>query len=223
VRRRLAPIAVDDRAVEIAPPDHALRRLEPPPVDHAGVTIAPAITDRALPLDAQPVDLEGVYLAPPVDVVPVGLAGTLFAERVRAVRIPGAEIHEMPLVTAPIRSPAARLRPPDVIGEHPERVARMFRRATPVERLPADYVRECVRRLYRQSGLSSPAELGLVGIFERIPGGAVHAVSQHPRGVVLRLDHRARAHPATLVVGKRRRDGVLVTAEVEPRPARTAC
>jgi hypothetical protein len=73
-----------------------------------------------------------------------------------------------------------------------------------------------VTRLYRQSGLSSPAELALIGIFERIPGGAVRAVSPHARGVVLRVDWRARAHPATLVVGKRRRDGALLTAEVEP-------
>jgi hypothetical protein len=78
-------------------------------------------------------------------------------------------------------------------------------------------VKECVRRLYRQSGLGSPAQLGLVGIFERVPGGAVRAVSQHPNGVILRLDPQARAVPATLVVGKRRRDGQLITAEVPPR------
>ena len=69
----------------------------------------------------------------------------------------------------------------------------MFRRATPLERLPPEHVRECVTRLYRQSGLRSPAELTLVGIFERVPGGVVHAVSPQPSGVVLRLDHRGKA------------------------------
>ena len=92
----------------------------------------------------------------------------------------------------------------------------MFRRATPLDRLPPEHVRECVTRLYRQSGLRSPAELTLVGIFERVPGGVVHAVSPQPSGVVLRLDHRGKPRPATLVVGKRRRDGTLLTAEVEP-------
>jgi hypothetical protein len=74
-----------------------------------------------------------------------------------------------------------------------------------------------VTRLYRQSGLSSPAGLALLGIFQRIPGGAVHAVTPHPNGVVLRVDWRAKPRPATLVVGKRRRDGALLTVEVEPR------
>jgi hypothetical protein len=93
----------------------------------------------------------------------------------------------------------------------------MFRRATPPDRLPPEHVRECVTRLYRQSGLTSPAELALLGIFQRVPGGAVHAVTPHPHGVVLRVDWRATPRPATLVVGKRRRDGALLTVEVEPR------
>ena len=146
----------------------------------------------------------GVELAPAVDLVPVRLAGSLFAERTRQVRFDPPRLEAMPLVDAAIESPPAQPGPAEVVVQHPDRLARMFRRATPLDRLPPEHVRECVTRLYRQSGLRSPAELTLVGIFERVPGGVVHAVSPQPSGVVLRLDYRgdaASARPSSWASG----------------------
>jgi hypothetical protein len=215
-RRRLAPVAVELRELALAPADDGLRTVEPPPVAGAGVAVAPGVDTATLPLDGEPIDVLGVELAPPVDVVPVRLVGSLFAERRRDVRFDPPRLEAMPLVDAAIESPPAQPGPAEVVVQHPDRLARMFRRATPLDGLPPEHVRECVTRLYRQSGLRSPAELTLVGIFERVPGGVVHAVSPQPSGVVLRLDYRGTPRPATLVVGKRRRDGALLTVEVEP-------
>ena len=107
-RRRLAPVAVELRELALAPADDGLRTVEPPPVAVAGVAVAPELETAALALDDEPVDVLGVELAPPVDVIPVRLAGSLFAERTREVRFDPPRLEAMPLVAAPIESPPAR-------------------------------------------------------------------------------------------------------------------
>jgi hypothetical protein len=54
----------------------------------------------------------------------------------------------------------------------------------------------------------------LVGVYDRVPIGAIAGAATTPRGLQLRLQPGARATPGLLVVGRRRSSGALVTVEV---------
>jgi len=62
-------------------------------------------------------------------------------------------------------------------------------------------------------------DLALVGIYDRVPVGAIAGASATPGGLELRLTAGTRARRGHLVVGRRRSSGALVTAEVSSQVA----
>jgi hypothetical protein len=80
--------------------------------------------------------------------------------------------------------------------------------------LAPDVLRRCLEALFRSSGASSTSDLRLVGIYPRVPVGAIRGVSLGERGAVdLRLEPGPAA-PGMLVVGRRVSSGQLATCEV---------
>jgi hypothetical protein len=75
-------------------------------------------------------------------------------------------------------------------------------------------LREHLLALFRASRCSSPAELQLVGIYDRVPGGAIGSVAVDGEELVLRLVRGRRARPTRLVVGRVRVTEQLVTVEI---------
>lgn len=68
--------------------------------------------------------------------------------------------------------------------------------------------------LFRASGAASPRDLQLVGIYRRVPGGAIREIALDGDAVQVRVDPRRRARAATLVVGRTQNGGNLVTVEL---------
>jgi hypothetical protein len=84
----------------------------------------------------------------------------------------------------------------------------------PLERIERPLLRECLEALYRASGGADANDLALVGVYDRVPVGAIASASATPAGLELRLTAGTRARRGHLVVGRRRSSGALVTAEV---------
>ena len=76
--------------------------------------------------------------------------------------------------------------------------AALVRRVTPLplERIERPLLRECLEALYRASGARDANDLALVGVYDRVPMGAIAGASATPHGLELRLDRRARARAA---------------------------
>jgi hypothetical protein len=191
-----------------------LRVVAPPAVDATTVELSPPLASvPALPAEPA-VEVAADDLAPAADVLPLALAEPPFAIRRPAVaparpRLAAAEL------------PHAELRhPPVAVGEVPVRVARpvvlLERRCrpTPPASLAPAALRAHLTALVRRAGAANAGDLTLVGVFERVPGGAIRSVAVVEGGVQLRLDPSARPRPASLAVARRRSTGDLVTAEV---------
>jgi hypothetical protein len=164
--------------------------LEPPLDVHDG---APADPDVAV---AEP------ELWPAVDTLPVPPLVAVFALRSAPVRIEPPP----PRVVWPLAATVARGRPAHAYV--------VERRPTPASAFDAETLRAHLTRLVRASGAARPSDLQLVGIYERVPGGAIDAVATTPDGVAqLRVRQGARARRGTLVVGRLRSSGALVSVE----------
>jgi hypothetical protein len=155
---------------------------------------------------------------PAVDVVPASLVSATFALRRVELHFPPAVAETAELLRAESR-PVAILELPRSQAAHP--AAALVRRISP---LPLDQVqrpvlRECLEALYRSSGAADANDLALVGIYDRVPIGAIAGASATPHGLELRLRAGTRARRGLLVVGRRRASGALVTAEVATQVA----
>ena len=92
----------------------------------------------------------------------------------------------------------------------------LTRRVRPLvlEQIDRALFRECLEQLYRASGAATPDDLALVGIYDRVPVGAIVGAAATQHGMELHLRAGAKARAGLLVVGRRRASGALVTAEV---------
>ena len=123
-----------------------------------------------------------------------------------------------------LRSAPVRIEPPPprvvwplaakVARGRPARAYVVERRPTPASALDAETLRAHLTRLVRASGAARPTDLALVGIYERVPAGAIEAVATTPDGMAqLRVRRGARARRGTLIVGRLRSSGALVSVE----------
>ena len=76
--------------------------------------------------------------------------------------------------------------------------AGLARRVRPLvlEQIDRPLLRECLEALYRASGAATPDDLALVGVYDRVPVGAIAGAAATPHGLELRLRRRQRAHGA---------------------------
>jgi hypothetical protein len=120
----------------------------------------------------------------------------------------------MPLLETRCAAPPAQLEPPPVVRARPAAVEVMRRRPTPPGDVSQAVLREHLLALFRASRCSSPSELQLVGIYDRVPGGAIGSVAVDDRDLVIRLVPGRRSRPTRLVVGRVRATEKLVTVEI---------
>ena len=149
-----------------------------------------------------------------VDVLPTALVAEQFAIRSRDVRFRAARVDAMSLLTAEARSPAVVLEPPPSAPARPAILDLVRRRATPVSDVPRELLQRWLLALYRASGAASPADLELVGAFERVPGGAIQSIAIDRGELAIRVNPGARPRAATLVVGRRRGSSDLIPVEL---------
>jgi hypothetical protein len=193
-------------------------RLADPVPDTGIVVLAPTLECalHALVPDVPPTPQ--FPLAPAVDVVPASLVGATFALRHVELRFPPPHAERAELFGAETRSiPIPTLRPS--LAARP--AAALVRRVwpMPLERIERPLLRECLEALYRASGAADANDLALVGVYDRVPVGAIAGASATPGGLELRLTAGVRARRGHLVVGRRRASGALVTAEVPSQVA----
>jgi hypothetical protein len=120
----------------------------------------------------------------------------------------------MPLLDATEASPEARIELPVIQEARPAALELMRRRPTPPGAVSKDQLRSYLLALFKASRLSSPAALELVGIYDRVPGGAIGSVAVDAGSLVIRLVPGRRARPTTLVVGRVKASQQLVTVEI---------
>jgi hypothetical protein len=152
-------------------------------------------------------------LAPVVDVVPAALVGSVFALRRVELRFPALVSQPVPLFSAESRAvPIPAVEP----SRRSQPTAALVRRVSPMplESIDRALLRECLEELYRASNAPAPGDLTLVGVYDRVPVGAIAGAASTPTGLELRLRAGGGAKRGLLVVGRRRSTGVLVTAEV---------
>jgi hypothetical protein len=193
------------------------RLADPEPASH-GVGLAPDLESslHALVPDVPPTP--ELVLAPPVDVVPASLVGATFALRRVELRFAPPKAEQVELFTAETRAVAIPVLPSSVAAQP---AAALVRRVwpLPLEQIQRPLLRECLEALYRASGTADANDLALVGVYERVPVGAIAGASATPSGLELRLRAGTRARRGHLVVGRRRASGALVTAEVPSQVA----
>jgi hypothetical protein len=198
---RAPAVPIEDVSLQIA---LTTATVEPPPV----ATLDGLPVTEVTVVDRED-DGEAVIVCEPdiwagVDVVAVDVTTVLFAERTPTVRIPRATV----------KSPAVRLEPQTPRRAKPDHLSMLRREATPPAAIAPDRLRAHLLALFKASRLSTPADLQLVGIFERVPGGVIASVAMDGDTVVIRATQGRRARPATLAVGRVRANEALVTAEV---------
>jgi hypothetical protein len=203
-------------ALEIDP--GASERLADPRPSTAAVTLPPELGGARYTLVPDVPPTSSFALAPVVDVVPASLVSTTFALRRVELRLPPAVAETAALLRAESR-PVSILELPPSQAAHP--AAALVRRITPLplDRVQRPVLRECLEALYRSSGTADANDLALVGIYDRVPIGAIAGASATPHGLELRLRAGSRARRGLLVVGRRRASGALVTAEVATQVA----
>jgi hypothetical protein len=198
-------------ALEIDPGETS--RLADPVPDTHGLSLPPSLesAEHALVPDIPPTP--SFDLAPPVDVVPASLVGETFALRRTELRFAAPVTQQIPLLAAETRS-VPTLEPPSSLAAQP--AAAVVRRVFPLqlEQIERPLLRECLEALYRASGASDANDLSLVGVYDRVPVGAIAGASATPACLELRLQPGVKARRGHLVVGRRRSSGALVTAEV---------
>ena len=195
-------------------------RLPDPRPPVAGVALAPALATRADPPVGDIPPTPAFELAPVVDVLPATLVGATFALRRVELRLVPSCAPPMPLLRAESRGvPIPELEP----SRRAQPAAALVRRVTPLplESIDRAFLRECLEQLYRASQAPSPGDLSLVGVYDRVPVGAIGGATSTPTGLELRLRPGPGVRRGVLVVGRRRSTGALVTAEVEVDPAAT--
>jgi hypothetical protein len=193
-------------------------RLADPLPETGNVTLAPALESSLLALVPDIPRTPQFPLAPPVDVVPASLVSATFALRRVELRFPPPKAEKAELFGSETRSvPIPSLAPS--LSARP--AAALVRRVSPMplERIERPLLRECLEALYRASGAADANDLALVGVYDRVPVGAIAGASATPAGLELRLTAGTRARRGHLVVGRRRSSGALVTAEVPSQVA----
>lgn len=211
-RRDRDDVSVVVPALEVAA---EVREVEPPPVTGVAVPLAPEVTvaelfdDGAVPVVVEPDIWETV------DVLPVALVETAFTIRSPSLRIAPAQLRSMEtLGDVAIAAPDARIAEPPVRKARPAAVELLRRRPTPPAAFPPAQLREHLVALFRSSRCSAPSDLTLVGIYEKVPGGAIGSVAVDGDTLVVRLVSGRRTRPATLVVGRVKATQELVTIEI---------
>jgi hypothetical protein len=179
-----------------------------------GAALAPRLVGEAHTLVPDVPPTPSFALAPAIDVVPASLVSATFALRrtellfappdVERTDLFAAESRRVPIPESPTSLPA-------------QPAAALVRHVSPMqlEKVGRPVLRECLEALYRASGVSDANDLALVGVYDRVPIGAISGASSSPNGLELRLSPGAGACRGLLVVGRRRSSGALVTAEVE--------
>ena len=135
-----------------------------------------------------------------VDVVPVALADAPFAIRSPSVRLDrGRAAVDAAARDAPARRPTRARAAADLDAARPASVEMMRRRPTPPATCSkADAARAPAGAVQGQPAARSPSDLALVGIYDRVPGGAIGSVAVDAETLVIRLAPGRRARPATL-------------------------
>jgi hypothetical protein len=184
-----------------------------PVPDTRTVALAPSLESALHSLVPDIPPTPQLALAPPVDVVPASLVGAIFALRHVELRFPPPQTERAALLGAETRSIQVPVLPPSVAARP---AATLVRRVSPMplERIERPLLRECLEALYHASGAADANDLALVGVYDRVPVGAIAGASATPAGLELHLTEGIRARRGHLVVGRRRASGALVTAEV---------
>jgi hypothetical protein len=189
------------------------QRLPDPEPPTWPVALAPSLAGSLHPLVSDLPPARSLALAPVVDVMPATLAGAVFALRRVELRFPLAKTEQTPRFAAESRGvPIPLLQP----TRRAEPAAVLTRRARPMvlEQIDRAVLRECLEELFRASGAPTPDDLALVGVYDRVPVGAIAGAAATRNGLELHLRPGVGARRGLLVVGRRRSSGALVTAEV---------
>jgi hypothetical protein len=189
-----------------------LETIAPPEVTGVATELAPPVVVSELFDDGDEVVVLEPDIWESVDVVPVALVDAPFA--IRSVRIDRAELRAMPLLVTTCESPDARIALPAISARRNAAVEMMRRRATPPGDVSKADLRSHLLALFKASRCASPSDLALVGIYHRVPGGAVGSVAVDAETLVIRLAPGRRARPATLIVGRVKATEKLVTVEI---------
>jgi hypothetical protein len=120
----------------------------------------------------------------------------------------------MPLLDAVFEAPVARIEPPKIVRGRPASLELMRRRATPPGDVSKADLRTYLMALFKASRCPSPSDLTLVGIYDRVPGGAIASVAVDAESLVIRLSLGRRGRPTTLIVGRVKASQQLVTVEI---------
>ncbi len=211
---RMVPVATDIRGVALTVAAPGTRVVAPPDVPTATVPLESCATVVELTDPDPPVTVVDGELRPGVDVLPTALVAPVPVQRARDLALRPVVAHAAALPTAAVRLGTVALDRPAVRRSAPDALLEVRLRPTPPERIDPERLRRCLVALLRRSGVTSAADLTLVGVFDRVPGGAVRTVTPVDGGVRLRLRPGGRRWPATLVVGRRRSTGRLVTVEL---------
>ncbi len=216
IRRAAARRAGDELEVTDADLEFAvgLRTVDPPAVTGVATELEPEITVHELFDDGDEVVVLEPDIWETVDVVPVALADAPFAIRSPSVRLDRAELRAMPLLDAAEVAPEARIEPPPIRSGRPASLELMRRRPTPPGAVSTDQLRSYLLALFKASRCASPAALELVGIYDRVPGGAIGSVAVDAGSLVIRLAPGRRGRPTTLIVGRVKASQQLVTVEI---------
>jgi hypothetical protein len=212
---RRAAEALELAVIDLGFPDDPTVRIDPPPVRVGASDLAVEVACRRGDAPAGQVIVVEPDLWAGVDVVPVRLAESMFAIRAPSLRLGPAAVRAMPLLDAEVRSPPARIAEPAQRPAAPPLLEYLERRSTALATIPQDVLREWLRRLFRASRLSSPAELEVVGVYERVPGGAIVSIAETDAGMAIRVNPRIRPTAATLVVGRARGSSTLIPVEIK--------
>jgi hypothetical protein len=217
-RRPRAPLSLRALAREgsIAPElaiEAETQRLPDPVPDTVSQRIDPPVSSCEQSLLSDVAATPAFELAPLVDVLPATLVSSVFALR-------RVDLRFAPPVSQHTALPAAESRGvpvPQLAGSvSAQPAAALVRHVRPldVETLDRPLLRGCLEHLFRASGAQAPGDLSLIGIYDRVPLGAIAGAATTPHGLELRLRGGAKARRGLLVVGRRRSTGALVTAEV---------
>jgi hypothetical protein len=197
---------------EIAPGE-SIRLVDASP-ETTLTALAPELRGRAHALVPDIPPTPSFALAPAVDVVPASLVSATFALRRTQLRFSAPSIQRTALFTAESRAVPIPESPTSLPAQPG---AALVRRVSPMplEQVGRLVLRECLEALYHASGASDVNDLALVGVYDRVPIGAISGATSTPHGLELRLLPGGGACRGLLVVGRRRASGALVTAEVE--------
>lgn len=223
-RRPRAPLALRAWANEPSSrpditidPGETIRLVDPPPESEL-VTLPPGLVGEAHTLVPDVPPTPSFALAPAIDVVPASLVSATFALRRTELRFPFPSIEQTGLFTAESRAVPIPESPTSLPAQPAAAIVRHVS-PMPLEQIGRPLLHECLEALYRASGAADVNDLALVGVYDRVPIGAISGAASTPNGLELRLRPGGGASRGLLVVGRRRASGALVTAEVPSQAA----